>query len=155
MQARRHDIFWTIVMMMAIPFLGSLATERGMVWYSSLTLPSITPPGEFIGIIWTVLYVLIGFALLRTWRRTSYGENKKIRLIFVANLILNTLWTPIFFGLGALEAALLVLFFIVISGAILAVKMWKIDYITTLLLTPYVVWTVFATYLNILIITLN
>ncbi len=68
-------------------------------WYASLKKPSWNPPGWIFGPVWTALYSMMAVAAWLVWRRDGWGKQRKPLLIFLTQLALNALWTPLFFGL--------------------------------------------------------
>jgi translocator protein len=139
-----------------VSVLGSWFTDMGMAWYNSLVLPAITPPGWVIGAVWTVLYVLATIAALLVWnKQLSPPSRIVIGTSFALNAIINVSWPLVFFAnqhmmLGFLDAALLAL-----SVAVLITIIYPFSKIAAWLLTPYLAWVCFATYLSFSIWKLN
>jgi translocator protein len=130
--------------------VGSAYTGRGLRgWYQRLSEPGWTPSGRLIGRVWTVLYLLIGLAGLRSWRADApLAERAPALGWYAVQLGLNTLWSAVFFGLGAPGAALVSL-----AALWLAVAGWMramagIDRPAVALAAPYLVWVTFAGALN-------
>ena len=119
----------------------------GMDWYDTLIKPPLTPPDALFGIVWAVLYVLLGisaFMLLGNGAR----RHPKLTALFLAQLVLNALWTPVFFGLHNLSGALLVILAIFLQGLWLARVAWEHNRAAVWLMSPYFAWLCFATYLT-------
>jgi len=137
--------------------LGSLATTPKIpTWYAGLAKPAWTPPDALFPIVWTTLYVLMAVALWRLWQlhRPSLQRRLAIGLWFV-QLALNALWSPVFFGMEAVGAALAV---ILVLWLAIAATIWaaaRIDHVAAGLLTPYLLWVSYATALNAAILALN
>ena len=133
--------------------LGSYFTNIGLEsWYYSLNFPEITPPGGFIGIMWTLIYTLTAISAVLFYRN---HKDKKVTIAFLVNVFLNISWSYVFFtaqliGLAALWAGVLGL-----SVLALIYLMWNKFRISSYLLFPYLLWVSFATYLNYLIYSLN
>ena len=127
-----------------------------MPWYRTLTLPEFTPPGSVIGTVWTVLYILTAISALIVWNRPLPPlARRALAIALIANAVLNVSWSLIFFAshqmlLGFLEAGLLA-----ISVAVLITMIHPFSKIAAWLLTPYLAWVCFATYLNFSIWQLN
>ena len=123
--------------------LGYLTTPGA--WYAGLAKPSFNPPGWLFGPVWTVLYVLIAVAGWRVWQRDRTGWPMKL---WWAQLALNFLWTPVFFGAHQIGFALVVI--LLMFAAILAflATAWRRDHVAALLFVPYAVWVAFALLLN-------
>ena len=121
-------------------------------WYASLVKPSFNPPNWLFGPVWSALYVLIAFAGWRTWRRNRDGIAMKV---WFAQLGLNFLWPPVFFGAHLLGAGLLVIatLFMMILGFISL--SWLRDHAAAWAFLPYAAWVAFATLLNAALWWLN
>jgi benzodiazapine receptor len=120
-------------------------------WYARLAKPSFNPPNWIFAPIWTILYILIAIAGWRVW---DYGLTKP-QQFWWAQLVLNFLWSPTFFGLQQMGLALIViaLLLVAIIGFIKAT--WEPDRHSALLFLPYLVWVAFATLLNASLWMLN
>ncbi|MDO8676454.1 MAG: TspO/MBR family protein [Candidatus Azambacteria bacterium] len=123
-------------------------------WYSALTKPALNPPAWIFGPVWVALYFLMGVSLWLIWKSDSNEKNKALWL-FVAQLALNAIWSPIFFGAHSIGSALaiIVLLWAAIVLTILIFK--KISKTAAWLLLPYILWVSFACYLNYAIWALN
>jgi tryptophan-rich sensory protein len=121
-------------------------------WYAQLTKPAFNPPGWIFAPVWTVLYVLIAVAGWLVWQRAPSGWPMKL---WWAQLVLNFLWSPTFFGAHQIGLALIVI--LLLLGAILAfvATSWQRDRVAASLFVPYAVWVAFATVLNAAILALN
>jgi translocator protein len=133
-----------IAVVLGIGLLLGYATAPGE-WYASLQKPPFNPPNWLFGPVWSVLYVLIAIAGWRVFERDGTGSLKKL---WFAQMALNFLWTPIFFGAQQIGLALIVM--IALLAAILAfiALAWRRDLAAALLFVPYAVWVGFATLLN-------
>lgn len=140
-----------------VGILGSIFTAKEIpTWYASLAKPWFQPPNWLFGPVWTVLYALMGTAVWLAYRRaTNASSRRQILTVFFMQLILNGIWTPIFFGLHMLGVALVVIIALII--AILATMMVFARSSTwaAALLAPYLAWVVFATVLNASLWRLN
>ncbi|MDP3953721.1 MAG: TspO/MBR family protein [bacterium] len=141
----------------AVSLLGSYFTSLGLMgWYDSLILPEFTPPGSFIGAVWTAIYILTAIAAALFYRKAKRGPQWRwVTIAFVANASLNVFWSYLFFaehliGLAILKAAALG-----VTVLILMYLIYPVSRLAALLLAPYAGWAFFATYLNYLIWTLN
>jgi translocator protein len=118
-------------------------------WYSTIEKPAFTPPNWVFGPVWTILYLLMGVAAFLVWRKGLQLRTVRIALgWFLVQLVLNTLWTPIFFGLHHIGWAFAV---IVLLWVAIAVAMYCFSRVSTtaaILLVPYLLWVSFATVLN-------
>lgn len=134
--------------------IGSLFTIAEIpTWYATLSVPSWQPPSWLFGPVWTTLYALMGIAGARIWAKTSSGDT--LRRLFGVQLLLNTLWTPVFFGVHNLLGALVIILALDAVVATLVLQLWRRDRTAYWLLVPYLAWILFATCLNAVILTLN
>ena len=140
--------------------LGIIVTPistGGNSWYNTLNHSMLTPPGWVFSVTWSILYFLIGLALfliMQTNIRGMYGKTNAY-VFFVINLILNTLWSFVFFGAEMPEVALLLLLALIVVAIFMAREFLRINQASFWLTIPYVLWLFFAFYLNSMIIYLN
>lgn len=124
-------------------------------WYAHLNKPPFSPPNWIFGPVWTLLYFLMGVALwLVVTSKQSELRNRGIRL-FAVQLVLNFLWSVIFFGM---HQPLIALVDIVLLWAAIFMTMLtfhKVSTVSSYLLVPYLVWVSFASILNFAIVLLN
>lgn len=137
--------------------IGSVFTVSSIpTWYAGLAKPELSPPNWIFGPVWTTLYFLMGVAAFLVWKKGLDRRDVKIALIiFGGQLLLNTLWSIIFFGLHNPFWALvdIIALWLAIIFAIMA--FYKISRPAAYLLLPYILWVSFAMYLNYAIWTLN
>ncbi len=137
--------------------IGSVFTAPSIpTWYAELAKSALNPPAWIFGPAWTTLYFLMGVAAFLVWRRGLERKEVKTALtIFGGQLILNTIWSIIFFGLHNPFWALIeiIVLWLAILATILA--FYKISRTAAYLLLPYILWVSFATYLNYSIWMLN
>ncbi|WP_428427144.1 TspO/MBR family protein [Pararhizobium sp.] len=121
-------------------------------WYQSLVKPSFNPPNWIFAPAWSILYVIIGVVGARTFlnhRRTTAMR------FWVAQMIFNFAWSPLFFGFQEIAMALIVIIALLISITGFIVVSRKQDDLSALLFTPYLAWVAFATLLNTSIFLMN
>ncbi len=125
-------------------------------WYASLNKPFFSPPNWIFGPVWTILYLLMGVAfyliLKKGWKKKGV---KSAGIFFLAQLALNFLWTPIFFGLKSPLLGLITILTLWILIVITMRKVYSISKLAFYLLIPYLLWVSFATALNAAILILN
>ncbi len=118
-------------------------------WYESLQKPLLTPPGWVFPVAWTILYLLMGVALFVVVRRANIvAEAPAALAIFALQLVLNGLWSWLFFGLqrpGLAFFEISVLWCLILASVVL---FWRISVLAGALLIPYLVWVGFASWLN-------
>jgi tryptophan-rich sensory protein len=125
-------------------------------WYTALAKPTWTPPNWVFGPVWTTLFILMGIALYLVWSKGLKRKDVKIAIgIFAVQLILNTSWSIIFFGLHSPLGGLITI--IILWIAILAniIVFYRISKPAGFLLVPYIVWVSIAAYLNYSVYLLN
>ena len=124
-------------------------------WYATLKKPSWNPPSWIFGPVWTALYTTMAIAALLVWKRGGFAGQRVALSLFLAQLLFNALWSPLFFGLRhpALAFADIVLLWLALLGTVAA--FWSARPIAGALLLPYLVWVTFASALNFAIWRLN
>ncbi len=158
-QVMKHSV--SLLIAVAIPLLvgavGGLATSSSLSdWYPSLVKPSWNPPNWVFGPVWTILYVLMGVAAWRVWRKGPNDPGVRSGLIlFGVQLFFNLLWSLVFFGLRMPGGALVEIAITWILILATLVSFYRIDRTAGLLLVPYQLWATFATVLNAAIWWLN
>ena len=149
-------LFGLIVLAQGAGLLGSLAMNAtSAAWYASLTLPVLTPPAWLFGPAWTLLYVLMGVAAFIVWRSRHRSGAELALVLFVVQLVLNALWSVLFFGMQsvALGLAEIALLWLAILATIVAFA--RVSKVAAWLLVPYLLWVTFAAYLTFEIWRLN
>lgn len=121
-------------------------------WYVKLTKPWFTPPNSIFAPVWTVLYIMIAIAGWRTFTRDALGA---AMIVWIIALVLNFVWSPVFFGVHSPTAALAVILVLLVNILVFIFLSWPQDSMTALLFAPYAVWVAFATVLNAAICRLN
>jgi benzodiazapine receptor len=152
----------------AIPLMagviGSIFTSESVsTWYQTIEKPSFSPPNWLFGPVWTTLYVLMGLSLFLVWRATStttFTKDRRGRKIsafiaFGSQLILNVLWSFIFFGLRSPQLAFAEIVILLISIVVTIAIFYRISKLAAVLMIPYAVWVTFASLLNLQIWLLN
>ena len=124
-------------------------------WYNSLQKSPLTPPNWVFGVAWTILYILLICSFILTVINKKCKSFCKPLIFFVIQLILNLLWTTIFFKWKKIIIAFIVIIVIIILTIITIILMRKITKIGAYILIPYVLWLCFASYLNGYIIANN
>ncbi len=138
--------------------IGSIFTISAIpTWYASLQKPVFNPPNWIFGPVWTTLYLLMGIAAFLMWTRkdATSAQQKNALTVFGFQLLLNTLWSFVFFGTHSLFAALIIIVALWATILWTIVVFYRISRPATYLLIPYILWVTFACYLNYAIWTLN
>ena len=121
-------------------------------WYESLNKPAFNPPGWVFGPVWTILYGLIGIAGWRIWR---LAPKSSAMMLWGAQMVLNWLWSPAFFGAQAPELAFAIIIALLVATIGFILQAWKHDGVAACLFIPYAGWVAFATALNGFIVVMN
>ncbi|MHC4478078.1 MAG: TspO/MBR family protein [Planctomycetota bacterium] len=141
----------------ATGFVGSLATTDSVnTWYADLSRPSFTPPDWAFGVVWPILYVMMGISAFIIWNQGFSNRQVKVALgLFILQLVLNGLWTPIFFGLHMMALALAEITLLWVAIIMTIFTFWRISRAAAYLLVPYILWVSFAIALNFALWQLN
>ncbi len=121
-------------------------------WYASLNKPRFTPPNWAFPLAWTVIYLLLAWA---GYRLTLIPGSQVVLALWAAQIALNTLWTPVFFGAHQVLAAMVILVLLWLVVAVMVVMALRLDVITGLILFPYLAWLCVAAALNFSILRNN
>ena len=117
------------------------------VWYNNLTKPPFAPPNEIFAPVWSVLYLLIFTSFIIYFLKKA--KNKESGYFFFGGqLFLNIIWSLIFFLTKSIAGAFLVIILLDIFVVLTIIKFYSIKKIAGILLIPYLIWILFATYLN-------
>lgn len=124
-------------------------------WYQLLTKPLWTPPNWIFPIVWPILYILMGIAAWLLWKMKSTTSLRTEFTWFFVQLVLNALWSWIFFGLHLIGTGLAEILLLWISILFTTLLFWKKNRIAGILLLPYLLWVGYASALNFAIWQLN
>ena len=152
-----YKIIIAVFICLAIGFIGSIATQTSVnTWYLTLNKPVFNPPNWLFAPVWTILYILMGVSAALVWHRGFHHVWVKTALYhFGFQLLLNALWSIVFFGLQKPLYALFVIVALLIL-ILLTFKWFKVvSNKAAYLLIPYVIWVTFAMLLNFEIWRLN
>jgi len=155
--SRFAEVIGWIVVCNAAGGVGALFTaDDREEWYSPLDKPSFNPPDAVFGPVWTLLYTLMGIAGFLAWRsRGSERDRKQALTLFSIQLVLNALWTFIFFELRSPRAALVEIVLLLVAIVLTMRALFKLSTIAGVLFIPYLAWVTFAAALNLRIMQLN
>ena len=142
-----------IALCLAAGALGAAVTAPAITaWYATLAKPSFNPPNWIFAPVWTTLYVLMAIAAWLVWRR---GNARTPLVLFALQLVLNSAWSLLFFGLHRVDLALIDIVLLLAAIAATALSFRPRSAVAALLLVPYLAWVSFATVLNFAIWRLN
>lgn len=150
-------IIASIIIPLIVGFIGSIATITEIpTWYAALSKPTWSPPNWLFGPVWTTLYILMGIALYLVWREGLHRLDVRFAiLIFGVQLLLNLLWSIVFFSFHALLGSLFLIMLLWLAIFANIIAFYIISKTAGLLLVPYIVWVSIASYLNYSVYILN
>lgn len=152
---------WRAIVLVAVAVIatsvaGGLASVDAREFYAQLAKPAWAPPAEVFGPVWTLLYLLMGFAAWWVWRARGRFDTARLPLtLFFVQLAVNALWSWLFFrwrigGAALFDVALLWMLLVATVCAF-----WQVRRLAAVLLLPYLLWTGFATALTAAVWKLN
>ena len=158
--------FVKLIVSLVVCFLaaavGSFFTMPAIsTWYATLTKPSFAPPNWVFGPVWTALYVLMAISLYIVWMEYDKAKFKKrdtikpALTVFGVQLVLNAVWSFLFFGLKSPLYGLVGIVLLWLAIVWTMIKFWKISKKATWLLVPYILWVSFATIVNFAVWLIN
>eukprot|EP00096_Caligus_rogercresseyi_P015719 TRINITY_DN8188_c0_g1_i1.p1 TRINITY_DN8188_c0_g1~~TRINITY_DN8188_c0_g1_i1.p1 ORF type:complete len:175 (+),score=15.88 TRINITY_DN8188_c0_g1_i1:37-561(+) len=149
---------------MILPLAGSLliglipGAQMDREWFNNLNKPALNPPSWLFAPVWTYLYLSMGLASYLVYKAGGERLNGPAGIplaIYIAQLLINWSWSPIFFGFKQIVLAFYILVVIDIGVATTMIAFFRLSIIAGLLFIPYLVWVSFATYLSYSIMELN
>ncbi len=140
---------YAFVLVALTSYIGGFFTRYGLAaWYDNLPSTPFTPPNSWFPIIWSSLYFLMAISFALTLIRTDFNCQRKINLLFVGQLLLQIIWCFVFFYLGYIGLALVIILFLDAVVFRMIQIFSKIDKKASWLLYPYFWWLVYASFLN-------
>jgi len=138
-----------IILVLLTLIVGSLASSDTGTdsWYQGLIKSDLNPPGYIFGIVWPILYLLMGITAWRTY--------DTIKNLFYIQLFLNAIWSWLFFSFHLPVIALIDIWLLIFINIKLLLMIVKQDRLAAALYTPYILWLFFASYLNVFIVINN
>jgi benzodiazapine receptor len=135
--------------------VGAMASIDAASFYAELQRPAWAPPAWLFGPVWTVLYGLMAVAAWLVWREGGFAARRTELAVYLAQLVLNALWSVLFFHerLGALAFVDIVALWVLI--VVMLIAFWRVRPLAGALLLPYLVWVSFAAVLNHAVWRLN
>ena len=137
-----------------VGIISGLLSMTGIKEFGLLNKPLLAPPGYVFGIIWPILYILMGISSYIIYDSNDYRSSCCLKIYFL-NLLVNFLWSPIFFGLGLRLFALIWIIVLDIVVVFMILCFYKVNKKAAYYQIPYLVWIIFATYLNLMFYLLN
>ena len=150
-------LFFSILLAELTGLLSALLSGNIKGGYDSFIKPPLSPPAILFPIVWTILYALMGIAAYLVWDSVRGTANERMTALkfYLAQLIVNFTWSIFFFRFEAywLSVAIIIILDILVIAT--AIKFKNINRLAYWLMLPYIVWLLFATYLNIGVAILN
>lgn len=144
----------SIAIALGVGGLGAFLTMNSMDIYATLNQPALSPPGFLFPIVWTILYTLMGISSAIIYKSNDLDRTNALK-IYGFQLVVNFLWTIIFFNLRQFLFAFIWLVLLDVLVIVMIVKFHKVSPLAAWLQIPYLLWILFATYLNLGIYLLN
>jgi len=150
----------SIIICESVGIIGSFFTFSSVSnWFPTLVKPWFSPPSWLFGPVWTILYFLMGLSLYIVWNKTETISKQKYKkqffILFGIQLILNALWSFLFFGLKSPISGLIDILFLDMAVITTIIYANRVSKYAAVLLAPYMAWIIFATLLNFEIALLN
>lgn len=140
-------IILNIAISLGIGGLSAFFTMNSMNIYQNINRPKLAPPGYIFPIVWTILYVLMGISSYLI-HRSNHKNKETALIIYYFQLLINFSWPIFFFNYQNFLLALAILFILNILVIILIKVTYSINHLASYLLIPYLIWILFALYLN-------
>ena len=135
-------------------FIGGMATiSFKEPWYSQLVKSNYNPPDWVFAPVWTTLYLMMTLAIWLFWHTKNRDMNTVY--IYFIHIVFNTTWSIVFFGLHQILLALIVLIVLIILIIILILRFKRVNLVSYYLMIPYLLWTLYALFLNFNLLILN
>ena len=149
-------LFICIIIPLATGALAGFITKNSMDVFNSINKPPLSPPAILFPIVWTVLYILMGVSLYLVLNSFAHNDQKKTAIkIFALQLAFNFVWPLLFFGLSLYLLSFVWLLILIVLIVLMIKEFAGISKLAAYLQIPYLVWVVFAGYLNLMIFLLN
>ncbi len=149
-------LFYSLLITVGVGYIAGFATASSIdSWYAALNKPWFNPPNWLFAPVWTILYILMGFALSMIWRQPDSPQKKTAMRLFFVQLTLNFVWSFFFFYFHLIEVALIDILLLWVSIIATMIFFYPLKKRACWLLLPYLVWVSFASLLNWSIWQLN
>jgi benzodiazapine receptor len=152
--SKLKPLLLSILISIGVGTLSAFFTMNSMDIYTDLAKPALSPPGFVFPIVWTILYILMGISAYLIYSSNSPDKNKAL-LIYAAQLIVNAMWSIIFFSLQRYLLAFIWLLLLLFLIILMIVSFSKINKTAAYLQIPYLIWVIFAGYLNLSVYLMN
>jgi tryptophan-rich sensory protein len=161
-EAVRRSEWWKLAMIavIAIELVGGLSgwlsnSGYGNQWFDDLAKPSFMPPGYLFGIVWPILYALLGISVAMILAEPESDRRRVALALFWVQLVMNFAWSPIFFAAHQITIAKYWIWIMVLLAGAAAGQFYRLRKAAGLLMIPYIAWLIFASVLNATIEGMN
>jgi len=149
-------LLFALIICQLAGLLGSFFNSFSIdTWYPTLIKPNITPPGWVFGVVWTILFIIMGISLYLVLMNKENKQYGMALYVFYFQLILNVFWSFFFFTLQNPLMAFIEILILLIVIFLNIIVFYKVNKVSAYLLIPYFLWVIFATILNYFFIVLN
>ena len=148
------SFFLFFIITYSASFIGGMATiSFKEPWYSQLIKSNLNPPDWVFAPVWTTLYLMMTIAIWLYW----HSKNREMNTVYIyfIHIVFNTTWSIVFFGLHQILLALIVLTILIILIIVLIIKFKRVNYVSSYLMIPYLLWSCYALFLNFNLYILN
>ena len=148
------SFFLFFIITYSASFIGGMATiSFKEPWYSQLIKSNFNPPDWVFAPVWTTLYLMMTLAIWFYW----HSKNREMNTVYIyfIHIVFNTTWSIVFFGLHQILLALIVLTILIILIIFLIIKFKRVNYVSSYLMIPYLLWSCYALFLNFNLLILN
>jgi tryptophan-rich sensory protein len=154
---RKTVILILFILLCQLPgIIGSYFTVSSIpVWYAGLNKPWFNPPNFLFGPVWFTLYVMMGISLYMVWNANNNVSKKTAVIVFSVQLVLNALWSIIFFGMRNPGLAFIEIILLWVFILLSIIKFYHVSRKASYILIPYLLWVSYASVLNFSIWRLN
>ena len=158
-QLRASFFRWALFTVPICVLLGFMSGQLGggpdSLWFETLVKPDIFPPPMWFGIVWSILFTVLGFALALVCAAWGARGRTVAIIAFAVQFLAALSWAPVFFGTHYMSIALYLLIAVIVLVVITIALFWRVRKLAALLLLPYLAWICFATLLNYEFLRLN
>ncbi len=132
---------------------GSVSINLKEPWYSTLIKSNLNPPDWIFAPVWTLLYLMMTIAIWKFW----HSQNRDMNTVYIyfIHIIINTTWSIIFFAFHKIFIALIVLIILIIFIITLIIRFKRVNMLSYYLMIPYLLWCLYALFLNFSLVILN
>jgi len=154
MKVNWKELIVSIAISLGVGALSGYMIKDSMSLYQALVNPPLTPPGWIFPVVWTILYILMGISVYLIYISDSKEKVQALQ-IYAIQLMLNFIWSLVFFNMQAYLLAFVILLFLWLSIIAMIKIFYEINPLAAKLQVPYLLWVTFAGYLNLAIYFLN